>query len=128
MSEETSNLAETQIRRKGSHRCVYRRAIIIAIIACILTGSAVVVAFSPVKVSFTIVNVSSDEITVSVFVDNHEHKFALLEPNESVSWTWDLMGVVHRYDIWIGSPLKEVFRMHSWTYVLVPPFCERVIA
>lgn len=120
--------------KRASHLRLGRRtfaalAITVVVIVAVLITSIVVVSTSAVsRLTITLFNNCCEDIVVRVWVDEFKGEGALLEPQESVSFHWDITGwPIHRYDILWHPPDMLVSHLQSWTYTLVVPFTERTI-
>jgi hypothetical protein len=129
MSEKTVNSVEIKVGKEGSLRGINRRTVIVvAIVACVLTGFVIATSVTTVsKLRITFANYSLGDLLVRVYVDDLGERTAVLEPNESVSFSWNLTGWLHKYDIFAHSPDMLVSWFHTWTYIIILPFSEKVI-
>lgn len=123
----TSPSGESNIQPNPSRlRRSWSNLVLIAVIVWALT--VVTTSVIPVsKLSITCVNYSNHDLLVRVWVDDCQDRATVLEPLESVSFSWDLTAGLHKYDILAHSPDILVMYYQSWTYFIVLPFNEKVI-
>lgn len=130
MSENDENDGEIKVGEKGSLRRVNRRTItIIAIVVFVLAGFVVATSVMTVsKLRITLVNNSGDVLLFGVMIDEfNQGRSVTLGPLESVSFSWNITGWLHKYDIFAHDPNIIVTRAISWTYIIVLPFTEKVV-
>jgi hypothetical protein len=122
--EKTKNVKERS--RNGMSR---RKVLTVAIVALSMIGFVAATFIVPVsKLTITVVNYSGEDIQYRVYVDDFEDRAIVLEPTESLTFSWKITGWLHRYDI-IAYPasIKLPYWVHSWTNIIVLPFSEKVI-
>ena len=129
MSEKTVSSVETKVGKEGSLRGIDRRTVIVvAIVACVFTGFVIATSVTTVsKLRITFVNHSASDLLVRIYVDDLGEQADVLKPNESVSFSWNLTGWLHKYDIFAHPPDMLVSWFHTWTYIIILPFSEKVI-
>ena len=102
---------------------------IVAIVACVLIGFVIATSVTTVsKLRITFVNYSPGDLLVRIYVDDFGERTAVLEPNESVSFSWNLTSWLHKYDIFAHSPDMLVSWFLTWKYIIILPFDEKVIS
>ncbi len=100
------------------------------IVVVMLIAPVLAISMSEVsKLTITLVNSSDQDLRVRVWVDKFRDCSTILEPQESISFDWNITGwPIHRYDI-LWHPTDILVSYYpSWTYILVVPFTERTIA
>ena len=129
MSEKAVNPVETKTGKERSLGGTNRKAVIVVVIVvCILTGFVIATSVTTVsKLRITFVNYSSVEVIVRAYVDDLEVRTCILEPNQSLSFSWNLTGWLHKYDLFAHPTDKLVNWFHTWTYIIILPFTEKVI-
>jgi hypothetical protein len=124
------NMAETWVGKEGQRRGKNRRTVlIVVVVASVVIGVVLAISLTPVsKLKITLVNLSNQELFVQVWVDNFGGRVTMLEPQESVLFSWDITGwPVHKYDIQAHDPDMLVSYFQLWTHIVVLPFTEKAI-
>jgi len=130
MSEKTVDAVETKIVKQGLLRGKNRRTVVIvAIVACVLIGFFIATSVTTVsKLTITLVNYSDEDLLFRVYVDDFGERAVVLEPNESLTFSWNLTAWLHKFDIFAHPPGMLVSWFHTWTYIIVLPFSEKIIS
>jgi len=129
VSEITVSTEKTKVGKEGSRSGMSRRKIfIVAMVASTLIGFVAATSLVPVsKLTTAMVNYSDQDLLFRVYVDDFGERAVVLEPNESLTFSWNLTGWLHKYDIFARSPNMLVSWYHTWTYIIILPFSEKVI-
>jgi hypothetical protein len=129
MSEKIVNAVKTKIGKLGSLRGKNRRTVIIvAIVACVLIGFFIATSVTTVsKLTITVVNYSDEDLLFRVYVDDFGERHDVLEPNESLTFLWNLTAWLHKYAIFAHPPGMLISWYPIWVHFIVLPFSEKEV-
>jgi len=129
MSEKAVDTAEAKVGREGSHRRLNRRTIvIIVIVVCTLIGFiAATSAMTVSKLRIMVVNNADRDMLIDVHVVGQPRQTTVLEPSESVSYSWNVTGWLH--SIAIAAVPAGLLINYILTYetIIILPFDETTI-